>query len=103
MMMLLSSGCGGSKDQVPGSTTDATQVEAEHDHSGWWCAEHGIPEEECSLCSAQAAAKFREEGDWCEEHNRAQSQCFLCDPSRADKFAKLYEAKFGEKPPQPAQ
>ena len=34
-----------------------------------------------------------------DEHNRAESQCFKCDPSRAEKFVKLYEAKFGTKPP----
>ena len=22
-----------------------------HDHGGWRCADHGIPEEECSMCS----------------------------------------------------
>jgi hypothetical protein len=73
---------------------------AEEDaHGGWWCAEHGVPEEDCSVCSSSAADKFKEKGDWCEEHNRAESQCFKCDPSRADKFAKLYEAKIGGKPP----
>ena len=66
-------------------------------------SEHGVPEEECSLCSTKAAAKFKENGDGCDEHNRAESQCFQCDPSRAEKFAKLYEAKFGEKPPKPTE
>ena len=74
-----------------------------HDHGGWWCVEHGIPEEECSMCSSKAADDFKAKGDWCEEHNRAESQCFQCDPSRAEKFVKLYEAKFGEKPPQPSE
>ena len=74
-----------------------------HDHGGWWCAEHGIPEEECSLCSVKAADNFKDKGDWCEEHNRAESQCFKCDPSRAEKFAKLYEAKFGHKPSKPTE
>ena len=74
-----------------------------HDHSGWWCAEHGIPEEVCSMCSTKAAAKFKEKGDWCDEHNRAESQCFKCDPSRAEKFAKLYEAKIGGQPPKPTE
>lgn len=72
-------------------------------HAGWWCVEHGIPEADCSLCSAQAAAQCREKGDWCEEHNRAESQCFICDPSRAEKFAALYEARIGEKPPKPTE
>jgi len=74
-----------------------------HDHGGWWCAEHGVPEEECSVCSTKAADEFKAKGDWCEEHNRAESQCFQCDPSRAEKFAKLYEAKFGHAPPKPTE
>jgi hypothetical protein len=95
-------GCG-----QPSSDNGPTQVSEaaadSHDHGGWWCVEHGVPEEECSMCSTRAAAKFKEKGDWCEEHNRAESQCFQCDPSRAEKFAKLYEAKFGVKPPLPTE
>jgi cobalt-zinc-cadmium efflux system membrane fusion protein len=73
------------------------------DQSGWWCNEHGVPEEECSICSSKAAADFKKKGDWCKEHNRAESQCFLCSPARADKYAALYEAKFGKKPPKPTE
>lgn len=94
----------------PAGDTGSTQISEVslepsdgHDHGGWWCAEHGIPEEECSLCSAKAAGNFKAKGDWCEEHNRAESQCFKCDPSRAEKFAKLYEAKFGHEPPKPTE
>ncbi|MBI2481087.1 MAG: RND transporter [Planctomycetia bacterium] len=98
-------GCG----QPSGDTgsTQISEVSQEpsdgHDHGGWWCNEHGLPEEVCSMCSTQAAAKFKEKGDWCDEHHRAESQCFQCDPSRAEKFVKLYEAKFGEKPPEPQE
>ena len=70
---------------------------------GYWCVEHGIPEEACSMCSSKAADDFKAKGDWCEEHSRAESQCFKCDPSRAEKYAKLYEAKFGHAPPQPTE
>ncbi|GIW98905.1 MAG: hypothetical protein KatS3mg111_2238 [Pirellulaceae bacterium] len=103
-------GCNQSSEN--GSASDTSNVTAVdhghsdadgHDHGSWWCVEHGIPEEECSMCSSKAAAKFKEQGDWCEEHNRAESQCFICDPSRAEKFAKLYEAKFGHKPPAPKE
>jgi hypothetical protein len=93
------SGCSADKsgtNDVQGTTTTNSSTE---DHSGWWCKEHGIPEEQCSMCSATAAKTFKEKGDWCNEHNRAESQCFECDPSRAEKFAKLYEAKYGKKPP----
>ena len=102
------SGCGQQASAL-GTTQVATEAHEghghaegnEHDHGGWWCVEHGIPEEQCSMCSAKAADEFKAKGDWCEEHNRAESQCFKCDPSRAEKFAKLYEAKFGHAPPEP--
>ena len=101
--IVLTTGCG----QQPSDTTStdgSTEVsETDHSHGGWWCTEHGIPEEECSMCSTKAADDFRAKGDWCEEHNRAESQCFQCDPTRAEKFAKLYEAKFGHAPPEPTE
>lgn len=78
--------------------TDQTSASVD-DHSGWWCKAHGIPEEECSMCSAAYAKECREKGDWCEEHNRAASQCFKCDPSLAEKYTKLYVAKYGKQPP----
>ncbi len=65
-------------DSQPGAVDAAGDG---HDHSGWWCSEHGVPEEECSMCSSKAADDFKAKGDWCEEHNRAESQCFKCDPS----------------------
>jgi hypothetical protein len=73
------------------------------DHSGWWCTEHGVPEEECARCDSAVAAKLKAAGDWCEEHNRPESQCFLCSPARFDKFAARYEIKFGTKPPKPTE
>ena len=71
-------GCG-QQASAPGTTEVAAESHEghdhaegdDHDHGGWWCVEHGIPEEECSMCSAKAADEFKEKGDWCEEHNRA--------------------------------
>lgn len=103
------SGCGQQANQENASPDAAASHDEhdhegdDHDHGGWWCVEHGIPEEECSMCSAKAADEFKAKGDWCEEHNRAESQCFKCDPSRAEKFANLYEAKYGKKPPEPTE
>lgn len=100
---IFASGC----NRAPSESNDGgtpvaetSHADREGSHGGWWCVEHGIPEEQCSMCSAKAAKACREKGDWCEEHNRAESQCFICDASRADKFAKLYEAKVGKKPPE---
>ena len=74
---LAGSGCGRGKEADPAQDV---LVKKEHDHSGWWCTEHGIPEEECSLCSAKVARECKAKGDWCSEHRRAKSQCFKCDP-----------------------
>ena len=101
---LVTIGCGQQAGEPTGESTPVAETtHDDHSHGGWWCVEHGIPEEECSMCSAKAADEFKAKGDWCEEHNRAESQCFKCDPSRAEKFAKLYEAKFGHEPPKPTE
>lgn len=71
------------------------------DHSGWWCNEHGVPEEVCALCNSKVAAEFQKKGDWCKEHDRPESQCFKCHPELEAKFAAQYEAKYGKKPPTP--
>ncbi len=102
---VMATGCGQqAKESGPAQVSEATDDDHDgHNLNGYWCVVHGLPELDCSMCSKKAAAKFKEKGDWCEEHNRAESQCFECDPSRAEKFVKLYEAKFGEKPPEPPQ
>ena len=39
--------------EVKAENADAHAKGDAHDHSGWWCAEHGIPEAECSICSSR--------------------------------------------------
>ena len=89
-------------NQGKGGTSQVAEKK-EHDHSGWWCDEHGVPEAECSMCSGKVAAAFKKKGDWCAKHDRAKSQCFLCDPSLEAKYAARYEAKYGKKPPVPEE
>ena len=72
-----------------------------HSHGGWWCDEHGVPEEVCALCDSDLAAEFQRKGDWCKDHDRPDSQCFVCHPDLEARFAAQYEAKTGEKPPKP--
>ncbi len=109
-------GCGGDTEPVavgqPGddhaegehaSHDHAEGEHASHDHSGWWCNEHGVPEEECALCDTSLIADFKAKGDWCDEHGRPESQCFTCNPEYFEKFATRYEAKFGEQPPKPTE
>jgi hypothetical protein len=100
-------GCGSSVEP-PKKTLDPSgekKIVAEkgHDHSHWWCKEHGVPEEVCSICSTKMAAKFKKDGDWCDKHERADSQCFQCHPEKFAKFAAQYEAKYGEQPPKPTE
>jgi len=95
-------GCGKGQTEKA-ETTASSEVTQAVDDGGWWCVEHGVPEEECARCDASLVAKFKEAGDWCKEHNRPESQCFLCNPARFDQFAARYEAKFGAKPPKPTE
>jgi hypothetical protein len=93
-------GCGTSTNTATPSATPATPVASTgHSHDGWWCPEHGVPEEVCALCDASLVAGFKEKGDWCDEHDRPDSQCFICHPEKQAEFAALYEAKYGEQPP----
>jgi hypothetical protein len=84
---------------APKAVAKAEREAKAHDHSGWWCDEHGIPEAECSLCSSKVAREFKAKGDWCDKHDRAKSQCFVCDPSLKEQYAAKYRAKYGKEPP----
>lgn len=94
VLLVALSGCGRSATAPVEST-----VEAGHDHGGWWCVEHGIPEEVCARCDTKYAMERKAAGDWCAEHETPESQCFSCHPEVAEKFAAQYEAKYGTKPP----
>jgi cobalt-zinc-cadmium efflux system membrane fusion protein len=105
---LLASGCGqtgdkGGKAQKGNPSREKRLQVAEktkgHDHSGWWCEEHGVPEEACGQCSAKVAVESKKKGDWCKEHDRPDSQCFLCHPELKERFAAQYRAKYGKEPP----
>lgn len=103
----ISAGCGDAGGtakihvKAKAASAEAKEGKKSDDHSGWWCDEHGVPESECSMCSAKAAKAFKAKGDWCDKHDRAKSQCFICDPSLEAKYAVRYEAKFGKQPPVP--
>ena len=79
-------------------TAQAAQAKRD-EHSGWWCDEHGVPEEVCGQCNIKVAAEFKKKGDWCKEHDRPDSQCFICHPELKEKFADQYRAKYGKEPP----
>jgi hypothetical protein len=81
--------------------TEATKTATAHTHDGWWCNEHGVPEEVCGQCNAKLAADYQKKGDWCQQHDRPDSQCFVCHPELEARFAAQHEAKLGTKPPKP--
>ncbi|HEY2883410.1 MAG TPA: RND transporter [Pirellulales bacterium] len=93
-------GCNKSQETAPAGGTPVAET---HTHEGWWCSEHGLPEEKCALCHPEVAAKFKEAGDWCKKHDRPESECFVCHPEYQAKFAALYEAKYGKAPPKPVE
>jgi hypothetical protein len=103
LALLALGGCNQEATKVEGPKGKPTQVAAKADkqgaHSGWWCDEHGVPEEVCGQCNAKVAAEFKKKGDWCKEHDRPDSQCFLCHPELKEKFAAQYRAKYGKEPP----
>ena len=73
------------------------------DHSGWWCEEHGVKEDECSMCSKAVFKKLKPD-EICPNHpDRAKAQCFICNPDLWEKSKAVYKAKFGEDPSLPKE
>jgi hypothetical protein len=97
--MFALNGCG-KPAEAPKAVSQAPEAKPT-DHSGWWCNEHGVPEEICARCNSKLVADFKAKGDWCKKHNRPESQCFICHPEKEAEFAAQYEAKYGKKPPKP--
>jgi cobalt-zinc-cadmium efflux system membrane fusion protein len=95
-------GCGKSpKMPAAGAAGAKGAVSNRHSHDGWWCDEHGVPEDVCARCNTKLVANFKAKSDWCKEHERPDSQCFVCHPEKEAEFAAQYEAKYGKKPPRP--
>ena len=101
---LAAGGCNSSSPTEPGKGgppikhKDADGA-AKDDHSGWWCNEHGLPEEVCDRCSSKYRNAEKKKGNWC-EHDRVKTSCFECNPGLQAKWAKVYEEKLGTKPPE---
>ena len=111
LLMFSATGCGekegGKKggDKVVKKDPHKDHKHGKDDSDAWWCAEHGVPEDLCSLCMSDddAKKKFKDSGDWCKLHDRAQSQCFKCEPNLYAKYEAMYEAKYGKKPSRPPE
>ena len=68
-------------DQDPGehsSTVSATSVATPVISD--WCAEHRVPESECTQCNTALIPTFKAKGDWCDEHRLPESHDRICHP-----------------------
>ncbi len=45
-----------------------------------WCAEHRVPESQCTRCHPELVTAFQDRDDWCGEHNLPESHCRVCNP-----------------------
>ena|SRR5215211_5578855 len=93
--------CSKSSNDTAAKNSTGVKEAAGHNHDGWWCDEHGVPEDVCAQCNTKLVADFKAKNDWCDKHNRPDSQCFICHPEKEAEFAALYEAKYGKQPPKP--
>lgn len=57
-----------------------------HEAGGAWCAEHNVPESDCTRCDPSLAAAFKAKGDWCAGHGLPESHCVKCNPGLKEVF-----------------
>jgi hypothetical protein len=70
---------------------------------GWWCEEHGVKEDECSICQKEVFKKLKP-NEICPQHpDRAKAQCFICNAELWEKSKATYRAKYGKEPPEPKE
>ena len=69
------------------ATAPAAPTEAGHADAGVtpgshedWCAEHAVPESQCTRCNPSLTAAFKATSDWCDEHGLPESHCLKCNP-----------------------
>lgn len=95
--LVVALGCG----QTAPSNAAANKEKKEDGH-GWWCDEHGVVEDECSMCSDKLFKAAKAKGELCPNHpDRAKDQCFKCSPELWEKSAAKYKEKYGKEPPAP--
>ena len=71
---------GGRGDSGAGIAQGLARDPAERDSQPDWCAEHLVPESECTLCKPSLIESFKAKGDWCSEHGLPESHCRTCHP-----------------------
>lgn len=105
------SGCGQKPAETAGNDKKGKEVakagepkaDKEEGGHGWWCDDHGVVEEECSVCQKAVFTKLKKD-DICPKHpDRAKAQCFICNPELWEKSKATYVAKYGKEPPEPKE
>jgi len=95
---LLAAGC---KDTGKDGKEQAQKKAEPKEDEDWWCKEHGVPEEVCTLCDVKLRAKIQARPqEWCALHKRAKNICFKCDPKLQEKWAQAYRDKYNKEPPE---
>ncbi|MFM8273897.1 MAG: RND transporter [Gemmata sp.] len=95
--LVVALGCG-----KPPAGAEAPKDKGKSAHGEWWCDEHGVPEDECSMCDDKVYKVAKGKGELCPKHpDRAKSQCFICNPDLWEKSAARYKEKYGKEAPQP--
>lgn len=52
--------------------------EAQEETKNDWCAEHGLPESQCTRCNPALVPAFLAKGDFCRDHGYPASVCPVC-------------------------
>jgi hypothetical protein len=63
-------------DKAPGHAPAGVKPGSHDD----WCAEHAVPESQCTRCNPDLIPAFKATNDWCAEHGLPESQCLACNP-----------------------
>ena len=88
VVTVLSAGCGVSSNDVAQAAPreHAAHTHAERDPDRLWCNEHGVYEDECTICDPELAAAAEERDPnrlWCNEHGVYEDECTICHPEMA--------------------
>ncbi|HEY1188095.1 MAG TPA: hypothetical protein VGE74_10585 [Gemmata sp.] len=99
--LVVALGCGQQAAPTSATASKEKKEEAASGH-GWWCEEHGVLEDECSMCSDKLYKEAKAKDKLCPNHpDRAKDQCFICNPDLWAKSAARYKEKYGKEPPLP--
>ena len=92
-VLLITVGCGNPNTQTRATQGDAAAPATPPTGEGHaaatvvpgsyedWCAEHQVPETQCTRCDPSLIPAFQAANDWDAEHGLPMSQCTIHDPN----------------------